>query len=148
MQAYLSHLSGTLAELGVVHENTASGHMGIRIVAVGPDFLAGEMPVDERTRQPYGIVHGGAFIMLAETLGSMASHLLVAGQGGQAAGVEVSGSHVKSIRDGHVSGVCRPLRIGRNLHFWRIEIRDGEGALACAARLTVKILWPRPESGG
>jgi 1,4-dihydroxy-2-naphthoyl-CoA hydrolase len=114
--------------------------LGIRITAIGPDFICGEMPVDERTRQPFGILHGGASIVLAETLGSWASWLLAADQpGARVAGIEVSGSHLRAVRSGLVTAVARPLRLGRSLHFWEIDVRDEAGNLTCSARLTVNI---------
>ena len=114
--------------------------LGIRITAVGPDFICGDMPVDDRTRQPFGILHGGASIVLAETLGSWASYLLTADRpGARVAGIEVSGSHLRAVRSGRVAGVARPLHLGRSLHFWDIDIRDQDGNLSCSARLTVKI---------
>jgi 1,4-dihydroxy-2-naphthoyl-CoA hydrolase len=114
--------------------------LGIRLTAVGPDFVCGEMPVDERTHQPFGILHGGASIVLAETLGSWASWLLVGDQPGTTvAGIEVGGSHVRAVRHGVVTGIARPLRIGRSVHFWKIDIRNAGGDLVCSARLTVKV---------
>jgi 1,4-dihydroxy-2-naphthoyl-CoA hydrolase len=114
--------------------------LGIRITALGPDFICGDMPVDERTRQPFGILHGGASIVLAETLGSWASFLLAADRpGARVAGIEVNGSHLRAVRSGRVTGVARPLHLGRSLHFWDIDIRDSDGNLSCSARLTVKI---------
>jgi 1,4-dihydroxy-2-naphthoyl-CoA hydrolase len=114
--------------------------LGIRLTAVGPDFVCGEMPVDERTQQPFGILHGGASIVLAETLGSWASFLVVSDDpNARVAGIEVSGSHVRSVRSGHVTGVARPIRLGRSLHFWRIDISDQQGNLVCAAKLTVTV---------
>lgn len=114
--------------------------LGIRITAVGPDFICGEMPVDERTHQPFGVLHGGASIVLAETLGSWASYLVVCeSPGARVAGIEVSGSHVWNVSSGVVTGVARPLRLGRSIHFWRIDIRDEDGNLCCSAKLTVKV---------
>jgi 1,4-dihydroxy-2-naphthoyl-CoA hydrolase len=118
--------------------------LGIRITAVGPDFICGEMPVDKRTQQPFGVLHGGASIVLAETLGSFASYLVCSDDpAARVAGVEVSGSHVWSVRSGTVTGVARPVRLGRSLHFWRIDIRDQDNNLCCSAKLTVKV-----DSGG
>ena len=112
--------------------------LGIRLTAVGPDFICGEMPVDERTQQPFGVLHGGASIVLAETLGSWASYLVASDDPAvRVAGIEVSGSHIRSVRSGTVTGVARPLRLGRSLHFWRIDIRDQENKLCCSAKLTV-----------
>jgi len=114
--------------------------LGIRITAMGPDFLCGEMPVDERTQQPFGVLHGGASIVLAETLGSLASFLAASDRPGtRVAGIEVSGSHVWSVNSGIVTGIARPVRLGRSLHFWRIDVRDQDRNLCCSARLTVKI---------
>lgn len=114
--------------------------LGIRITAVGPDFICGEMPVDERTQQPFGILHGGASIVLAETLGSLGSFLVASDTpGARVAGIEVSGSHVRTARSGYVTGVARPVRLGRSLHFWRIDIRDETDELVCSARLTVTV---------
>jgi 1,4-dihydroxy-2-naphthoyl-CoA hydrolase len=114
--------------------------LGIRITAVGPDFICGEMPVDERTQQPFGILHGGASIVLAETLGSWASYLISCDSPGvRVAGIEVSGSHVRSVSSGVVTGIARPVRLGRSLHFWRIDVYDEGHNLCCSAKLTVKV---------
>jgi len=114
--------------------------LGIRITAVGPDFICGEMPVDERTQQPFGMLHGGASIVLAETLGSYASYLVCSDDPtARVAGIEVSGSHVWSVRSGTVTGIARPVRLARSLHFWRIDIRDQDNNLCCSAKLTVKV---------
>lgn len=119
---------------------SASDFVDLRVTAIGPDFIIADMPVDERTRQPFGLLHGGMSMVLAESLGSMASTLLVDGEhGAQPAGIEISGSHLRGVRDGRVTGICRALRIGRNLHFWRIDIRDAEGTLCCSANLTVHV---------
>lgn len=121
------------------------GNLGIQLTAVGPGFVCGEMPVDERTRQPFGLLHGGASITLAESLGSYGSFLLTAHEAGtRVAGVEVSGSHLKAVTSGRVTGVCRPVSLGRSLHVWRILIRDRQGDLNCAANLTVKISRQMP----
>ena len=146
MKPLLSQVCGDLVKLNSIHHDNLAGHIGIQITTVGRDYVAGTMPVDERTVQPFGILHGGASMVLAETLGSVASYLLVSGtQGVQVAGIEVGGSHVRSVRSGHVTGMCRPVRIGRTLHFWQIDIRDGADALCCTARLTVSIITPRGE---
>lgn len=114
--------------------------LGIRIIAIGPDFICGEMPVDERTRQPFGILHGGASIVLAETLGSWASYMIASDDPeARVAGIEVSGSHVRAVSSGVVTAVARPVRLGRSVHFWRIDIHDQENNLCCSAKLTVKV---------
>jgi 1,4-dihydroxy-2-naphthoyl-CoA hydrolase len=117
------------------------------VTTIGPRFLVGTMPVDERTKQPFGILHGGASIVLAETLGSVASYLLVSKiKGARIAGIEVGGSHLRAVASGHVSGLCRPAHIGRTLHFWTVDIRDDAGRLCCNARLTVNVSLPEKAS--
>ncbi len=123
-----------------MHRNSLTGHMGIEITVIGPGFISGRMPVDERTIQPFGLLHGGASIVLAETLGSVGSFLLVSRiEGVKVAGIEVSGSHLRPAVKGSVSGLCKPVRIGRSLHFWQIDIRDDAGRMCCSAKLTVSI---------
>ena len=119
------------------------------ITTVAPDFICGELPVDQRTVQPFGLLHGGASISLAESLGSFASHILTSDEDGtRIAGIEVSGSHLKPVRSGRVTAVCRPVSLGRSLHVWRILIRDEQGALNCAANLTVKVSRQHAEATG
>jgi 1,4-dihydroxy-2-naphthoyl-CoA hydrolase len=145
-------LSQAPFDLVAVNRRTQRGIEGvldIRITAVGPDFVRGEMPVDERTRQPFGILHGGASIVLAETLGSWASWLVACDEPqARVAGIEVSGSHVRAVRAGRVTGVARPVRLGRSLHFWRIDVTDQDGQLCCSARLTVKVSRGGDPDGG
>ena len=145
MKTSISQGCPSLIEIDKFGSDGMEGCLGIRVTAVGPDFVCGEMPVDERTRQPFGLLHGGASITLAESLGSYASYMLTADEEGtRIAGVEVSGSHLKAVRSGRVTGVCRPVSLGRSLHVWRILIRDEQGDLNCAANLTVKISRPPP----
>ena len=143
----ISQCSGDLVTLNDMHSNTISGHIGMKLTIVGPDFIVGTLPVDQRTVQPFGLLHGGASIVLAETLGSLASYFLVSHiKGVKVAGVEVSGSHLRPLTSGKATGVCRPLRIGRTMHFWKIAISDDRGRLCCDARLTVHV--SRPEAPG
>lgn len=116
--------------------------LGIRITAVGPGLVCGEMPVDGRTRQPYGLLHGGASVSLAETLGSIGSHFLVRQEGRRAVGVEINANHVGAAREGMVFGEARPLHAGRGLHVWQIHIRDANQRLISTSRLTTYILDP------
>jgi len=137
---YISQAPVSLVQLNRQIQPGIERVLGIRITAVGPDFICGEMPVDERTQQPFGILHGGASIVLAESLGSRASFLVASDHAAaRVAGVEVRGSHVWSVRSGTVTGVARPVRLGRSLHFWRIDIRDQENNLCCSAKLTVMV---------
>lgn len=140
MNEYISQAPISLMQLNRTAHRGIERVLGIQITAVGPDFICGEMPVDERTQQPFGILHGGASMVLAETLGSLASFLVTRDNPrSRVAGIEVSGSHVWSVKSGHVTGVARPVRLGRSLHFWRIDIRDQSENLVCSARLTVTV---------
>lgn len=119
------------------------GLFGIRILEVGPDFIRAEMPVDERHVQPFGILHGGASVVLAETIGSMASNLTLE-EGRAAVGLEVNANHVSSVPRGEtVTAVCRPLHLGRTTQVWQTEIRRPDGRLACVSRLTTAIVERR-----
>ena len=149
MNKYISQAQADLAQINEFGDRSIEGVLGIKITAVGPDFVCGEMPVDSRTHQPFGLLHGGASIVLAESLGSYASYLLVSGSpGARVSGIEVSGSHVWSVRSGIVTGVARPVRLGRSLHFWRIDIRDEKNNICCSAKLTVSVKPGRAAEGG
>lgn len=120
--------------------DTANGHLGVRIVEVGDDFLLAEMPVDGRHAQPFGVLHGGVSCVLAETVGSLAS-LMACPEGFYAVGTEISASHLRPVPRGQtVSARCTPLRVGRTAHVWHIELRREDGELACVARLSTAIL--------
>ena len=147
MNKYLNQGASSLCFLNTRHVDSLAHWLGITYTAVGPDFIIGEMPVDDRTRQPHGVLHGGASIALAETLGSVASSLLVDyDENIRVLGVEVSGSHVRAVSSGRVIGICKALKLGRTMHFWQIDVRDQEWRLCCAARLTVFV--NRPAAGG
>ena len=140
LNQYISQAPVSLVQMNEKMRVGIERVLDIRITAVGPGFICGEMPVDERTRQPFGILHGGASMVLAETLGSWASFLVVSdAPGARVAGIEVSGSHVLAVSSGTVTGIARPVRLGRSLHFWRIDVHDQEGNLCCSAKLTVKV---------
>tara|TARA_B110000438_G_C15169869_1_gene375512 strand:- start:22 stop:429 length:408 start_codon:yes stop_codon:yes gene_type:complete len=113
--------------------------LGIEITAIEEGRVKGKMPVDSRTHQPYGMLHGGASVVLSETLGSIGSHFLVAKQGKAAVGLEVNANHLKSIRSGWVFGEARIVKKGGRIHVWSIELKDQEGDMICTSRLTVMI---------
>ena len=139
----LDQLLMDVDKLNALQEGCIGGHLGIEITAMDENYVSGKMPVDERTRQPFGILHGGASIVLAETLGSIASYLLVGGvEGARVVGVEVGGSHLRAVSSGFVYGQCKAVHIGRTLHFWQIDIRDDDDRLCCAAKLTVSVSLP------
>lgn len=119
---------------------TMSDQLGIEWTALGPDFLEARMPVDQRTRQPYGILHGGASCVLAETLGSVASALVVDPEKNLCVGLEINANHVSSVREGYVTGKVTPLHLGQSTHVWDIRIVDAQQKLVCVSRLTVAIL--------
>ena len=121
------------------NKDTLVAHLGIEIVEVGSDFIKSKMPVDHRTRQPMGLLHGGESVVLSESVGSMASWLVTADQTKNIVGIEVNANHLKSAKSGFVFGITKPIRIGRTLHVWNTEIYDEDDNLLCVSRLTVMV---------
>ena len=117
-----------------------ASHLDIRITEIGPDFLRGTMPVDERTRQPFGLLHGGASVSLAETLGSVAANFCVDTTKFYCVGQEINANHVRSARSGRVTGTARPVHLGSRSHVWDIRIEDEAGRLTCVSRLTMSVI--------
>ena len=115
-------------------------HLGIEFTELGDDFLRGRMPVDERTRQPFGILHGGASVALAETLGSIAAGLVVDPDKYVVVGQEINANHVRAISDGFVIGTARPVHLGRRSHVWEIRIADEQDRLVCISRITMFVM--------
>jgi 1,4-dihydroxy-2-naphthoyl-CoA hydrolase len=125
--------------------DTMGEHLGMEWVAVGDDFLKMKMPVDNRTKQPYGLLHGGASCALAETIGSIASYFVIDPDKFICVGLEINANHVRSARSGYVTATCIPLHIGFSTHVWDIKIHDEREKLVCISRLTVAILKkPQP----
>jgi len=137
----------TSAQLQPLSDNTMGQHLGIEFTEVGEDFLKGRMPVDHRTRQPYGLLHGGASVALAETLGSVASAFVVDRRQYNAVGLEINANHLRGVREGFVAGIARPLHLGKTTHVWDIRIYDEKEKLVCVSRLTVAIIAAPPHSG-
>jgi uncharacterized protein (TIGR00369 family) len=127
--------------LARVHRETAPEHLGVEFLEVGDDYLRARVPVDARTRQPYGILHGGVSVVLAETLGSSAA-AMASPPGHRAVGLDINANHVRSVSGGWVTGTARPLHIGRTTHVWQIELVDEAGRLTCVSRITMAILAP------
>ena len=123
-------------------ENTMMRAIGIRITEIGEDFLRGTMPVDARTHQPYGILHGGASVALAETLGSTAA-MLCCEDGFATVGLEINANHIRAVRSGIVTGTARPLHVGRSTQVWEIRIENEAGQLTCVSRLTMAVVPQR-----
>ena len=128
-------------------KNHLGALMGIEFTAIGDDFLEARMPVDERTHQPAGILHGGASVVLAETLGSVASSMVLDGTKSMGVGLEVNANHLRPVASGFVTGICRPLHIGAKTHVWEIKMMTDRGKMNCISRLTVAII-PVPPKGG
>ncbi|HAT23381.1 MAG: hotdog fold thioesterase [Pantoea sp.] len=128
-----------LDALNAIGENSLVAHIGIRFTAIGDDYLEAVMPVDARTHQPFGLLHGGASVVLAESMGSIAGYLCTE-EGKSVVGIEVNASHHRSVSSGEVRGTCRPLHIGSRNQVWQIEIRNARGQLCCSSRLTVAVL--------
>ena len=120
--------------------NTMLEHLGIEFTELGEDFLAAKMPVDHRTHQPMGILHGGASITLAETVGSAASNLIVDHATHYAVGLEVNGNHLRTVKSGHIHAKAIAVHIGRKTHIWDIRISDDAGKAVCISRLTMAII--------
>ncbi len=130
----------SLQELNALSDGNMGEHLGMVFSEIGPDFLKAYMPVDQRTRQPYGLLHGGASVALAETLGSVASALVTNPQKFICVGLEVNANHLSSVKSGKVTGTCMPLRLGRTTHVWDIRIHDERARLVCISRLTVAVV--------
>ncbi len=136
------------ASLEFVNElsrNTMGEQIGIEITEIGPDYLRGKIPVDKRTIQPFGILHGGASAALAETLGSIAGTLVLDPEREFCVGLEINANHIRSVRSGFVYGTARPIHIGGKTQVWEIRIEDERNSLVCISRLTLAVL-PRRNS--
>jgi 1,4-dihydroxy-2-naphthoyl-CoA hydrolase len=135
MSIWFQHV--TLEEVERQRRNTLVEHLGIHVTEIGDDYLAGTMPVDARTHQPLGILHGGASVALAETLGSMAANLCVDMRRFVCVGQEINANHIRPVTSGLVTGRARPVHIGRRSQVWQIEIHDERARLVCISRITL-----------
>lgn len=125
--------------LTAANKDCAVGHLGIEFLEVGDDFIRARVPVDHRTKQPYGLLHGGVSVVLAETLGSCGAAFSCA-DGFHAVGLEINANHIRAVTQGWVTGTARPFHRGRSTHVWQIELRDGQGRLSCISRITMAIV--------
>ena len=121
-------------------QNTMTSTIGIEITGIGDDFICGKMPVNERTTQPFGLLHGGASVALAETLGSIGGGIKVYSNNETVVGIEINANHLKSARDGWVYGKATPIRIGKKIQVWNIEITNEDDDLICVSRLTLAVI--------
>lgn len=132
----------TTQTLTDIHKNTAVERLGIEFLEVGDDFIRARVPVDTRTRQPYGILHGGVSVVLAETLGSCGA-AFAAPEGHRAVGLDINANHLRATTSGWVTGTARPVHVGRTTQVWQIDLQDEQGRLTCVSRITMAVLAPQ-----
>jgi 1,4-dihydroxy-2-naphthoyl-CoA hydrolase len=137
----------SLATANEMSSGSLISHLGIEFVEVGEDYLVARMPVDDRTRQPLGVLHGGASVALAETLASWAGTFTVDPDRGYCAGTEINANHIRPVTSGWVTGVARPLALGRRTQVWEVRITDDGGKLVCVSRCTMAVI-PTPTPDG
>ena len=130
----------TIEGLNHMSRNTMMEHLGIEYTEVGPDSITARMPVDHRTHQPFGLLHGGASVVLAETLGSVAAHMCLDGEKQYTVGLDINANHIRAVRSGWVYGTTKPLHIGGKTQVWEIRITTEDGALVCISRITMAVL--------
>ncbi len=129
-----------LEDMAERSKNTAVAHMGIEYLEIGDDYVKGRMPVDHRTVQPFGILHGGSSVVLAETLGSMAANCCLKHDNQVAVGLDINANHIRSVASGWVYGTARAVHIGSTTQVWEIRIENEEGKVTCISRLTMAVI--------
>lgn len=132
--------SPSLDQLNQTRQDTMINHLGIVFTAIGEDYLEASMPVDHRTKQPMGLLHGGASVALAETLGSLAASLTLDRSKQTCVGLEINANHVRAVKDGLVKGIAKPIHLGKSTQIWEIKIFDEGEKLCCISRITMAIL--------
>lgn len=130
----------TVEQVNAMCAKTMVEYLGIEFVEIGDDWVRASMPVDGRTRQPAGLLHGGASVTLAESLGSVAAHLCIDPQQQSCVGLEINANHLRAVRSGKVLGIARPRHVGRATQVWEMEITNEEGRLVCVSRLTLAVV--------
>jgi 1,4-dihydroxy-2-naphthoyl-CoA hydrolase len=130
----------TLAALNQMSQNTMVTHLGIEITRMGDDFIEARMPVDHRTHQPLGLLHGGASVALVETLGSIAATCCVDMSKQYCVGLEINANHIKSVRTGFVTGITKPIHVGKRTQVWEIKISNEQRELVCISRITLAVI--------
>ena len=135
----------SIEELTQSHVDTAVAQLGIEFLEIGDDFIRARVPVDGRTRQPFGILHGGVSVVLAETLGSCGAHYS-APDGHRAVGLDINANHLKATSSGWVTGITRPVHRGRSTQVWQIDLSNDKGELTCVSRITMAVLEIRSPS--
>ncbi len=132
----------SVESLTALSRETAVDHLGIEFLEVGDDFIRARVPVDHRTCQPYGLLHGGVSVVLAETLGSLGAAFSCA-PGHKVVGLDINANHLRGVTTGWVTGTARPVHIGRSTQVWQIEMQDDQGRPTCVSRITMAVLAPR-----
>ena len=132
----------SIEELARIHVGTAVENLGIEFLEVGADFIKARVPVDTRTKQPYGLLHGGVSVVLAETLGSCGAAYSCP-EGHRAVGLDINANHLKGATSGWVTGITRPVHIGRTTQVWQIDMTNDSGEMTCVSRITMAVLAPR-----
>ncbi len=130
----------SLSAVNDINKSSMAGYLGIEITEIGDDYLKAKMPVDHRTKQPMGLLHGGASVVLSESIGSIASFLLVDMSVEYIVGIEVNANHVRAATEGYVYCTTKPVKIGRTIHIWTTDIIDDQGQMICTSRLTVMVV--------
>lgn len=134
------HNNPSITEINALHEGSLGEHLNIVFTEIGDDFLKASMPVDYRTRQPFGLLHGGASVALAETLGSVATWCTINRELFIGVGIEINANHVKAVKEGIVTGICKPLHIKGKNHVWDIKIYNDKNELCCVSRFTATVV--------
>ena len=129
-----------IEQINIFGKNTMMDSLGIKITDFGDDYICGKMPVDERTIQPFGLLHGGASAALAETLGSIAGGMKVDHEGKTVVGIEINCNHLRSARSGWVHGIAKPIKLGKKIQVWNIEIKNDSDDLVAVSRLTLAVI--------
>ena len=132
--------SPSLDQLNTISRKTMVEHLGIEFIAVGEDYLEATMPVDHRTKQPMGLLHGGANVALAETMGSLAAALTIDTSKQACVGLEINANHVRAVKEGMVKGIVKPVHVGKSTQIWEIKIYNESDQLCCISRITMAIL--------
>lgn len=130
----------TVEALNALSKNTLTEHLGIEFFSIGDDYLEARMPVDARTHQPMGLLHGGASVALAETMGSVAAMMCVDRSKQFCVGLEINANHLKGVRQGYVTGITKPIHVGRKTQVWEIRISNELNELVCVSRITLAVL--------
>ena len=130
----------TLEQLNKLSPNTLAGNLGIEFIEIGDDFISAKMPVDHRTHQPMGMLHGGASVALAETMGSIGAYCCLDSGLQYCVGLEINANHIKSIKEGFVIGTAKPIHIGKKTQVWEIKIKNEQQELICISRITMAVI--------